>query len=33
MESWLALATIIIASVGCTITTQKARQEREKIAV
>ena len=31
-NQWLALATIITASVGCTITTQKARQEREKVA-
>ncbi|MFP5067912.1 EamA family transporter [Acinetobacter pittii] len=31
-NQWLALATIITASVGCTVTTQKARQEREKAA-
>ncbi|EXT39723.1 inner membrane transporter rhtA [Acinetobacter sp. 25977_1] len=31
-NQWLALATIITASVGCTITTQKARQQREKTA-
>ncbi|MEG8268185.1 EamA family transporter [Acinetobacter baumannii] len=29
-NQWLALATIITASVGCTITTQRARQQREK---
>ncbi|MFH4077652.1 hypothetical protein WAI85_21580, partial [Acinetobacter baumannii] len=28
----LALATIITASVGCTVTAQKARQQREKTA-
>ena len=29
-NQWLALATIITASVGCTVTAQKARQQREK---
>ncbi|MFW1875357.1 EamA family transporter, partial [Acinetobacter baumannii] len=29
-NQWLALAPIITASVGCTITTQRARQQREK---
>ncbi len=32
-NQWLALATIITASVGCTITTQRARQQREKKTV
>ena len=28
-NQWLALTTIIIASIGCTVTTQKARQQKE----
>ena len=28
-NQWLALMTIIIASIGCTVTTQHARQQKE----
>jgi inner membrane transporter RhtA len=28
-NQWLALATIIVASIGCTFTTQHARQQKE----
>ena len=28
-NQWLALGTIIIASIGCTFTTQQARQQKQ----
>ena len=30
-NQWLALMTIIIASIGCTVTTQHARQQKEAL--